>query len=243
MPRRRRPMVIPDHFRLIFLSAAAKGILTFATMEFLVAVQALAARHDHFLTAAQMINYHSSFGLPFIWHFGMWGDFFVVSPLCAVVVAHFSWQWRRIDVVLATAAALILSSAMVYSYSLSDIPQAHVQRHHTTLVGWLHLLYMAVALAVILLFYFRTTSPSRSIIILVTCALCVHLFVGTNMVLGIVKLAGGASWYPAQPLTSIPGWITFAIGSAVLFWRAQAISSRKDVLGLLPKNADHEGHH
>lgn len=203
------------------------GSLTLATMELLIVAQATAAYFDNFLTVGQMVAYHQPFGLPFLWHLGMWGDFFVVSPLCAMIVARFSNQWRRADVALSFASGIILSSAMVYGYSLGDIPQAHVQGHHTTAAGWLHLLYSGFAISILLLFYFRTVSASSSIVMFMTCALCVHLFIGTNMILGILKLAGGAPWYPAQPLESVPGWITIAFGSAALLWRTYSIVARR----------------
>jgi hypothetical protein len=206
----------------------AMGSLIFLTMELLIVAQAVTAYFNHFLTAEQIITHHSPFGLPFLWHFGMWGDFFVVSPLTATIVVRFSNQWRRADVAFSFVAGLILSSVMVYSYSLSDIAQAHVQEHHTTAAGWLHLLYMGVAISIVLLFYFRTTA-SCSIILFVTCALSIHLFLGTNMFLGVLKLAGGASWYPAQPLESLPGWITVASASVALWWRACLIIARQQV--------------
>ena len=221
---RSRPPLRPigRHLR-VQTGAVGMGSLTFATMELLIIAQATAAYFDHFLTVKQMITYHSPLGLPFLWHFGMWGDFFIISPLSALIVVRFSNQWRPADVALSFASGLILSSAMVYSYSLSGIAQAHIHSHHTTAAGWLHLLYMGFAISIVILFYFRTVSTSPSIVIFTTFSLCIHLLVGTNMILGALKLAGIASWYPAQPLESVPAWITLTSASAALWWRTYSM--------------------
>jgi hypothetical protein len=66
--------------------ALLPAVIAFICLEGLVALQAFLAYQDHFFTVAQMRGRGISQGLPFISHFGMWGDFFVISPLAAYVI-------------------------------------------------------------------------------------------------------------------------------------------------------------
>lgn len=49
------------------------AIAAFICLEGLVALQAYFAYEDHFFTVAQMQERGVNQGLPFFWHFGMWG--------------------------------------------------------------------------------------------------------------------------------------------------------------------------
>jgi hypothetical protein len=40
-----------------------------------------------------MLQKGAKSGLPFLGHFGMWGDILLISPLSALIVAYYSKQW------------------------------------------------------------------------------------------------------------------------------------------------------
>jgi hypothetical protein len=206
--------------------AWAPAIVAFVFLESLVAVQALLAYRDHFLTVAQMRHQSIAQGLPFIWHFGMWGDALVVSGLAAYVVGRYLHQWRARTTMLFSLALGFASAAFFsWTYTLSGMPEAHVQSHRLTAVGVEHFFYMGIALAVFIQFCFFTTNISTQLLGAVSFLLLVHVFVGTHMVLGILNIVYPQAWYPAQPLRSIPGWtivVSLALG---LIWRNGGIVS------------------
>jgi hypothetical protein len=192
-------------------------------MECLVALQALLAQRDGYLTASQMVERHGGTGLPFIWHFGMWGDFIIVSPLIGVIVGTCSPQWRVTGVIVAAGIGLVGSLLMGCVYALGTIPQVHVHEHQTTVAGWIHLLYTAVTLSILCLFYLGTPRLPMTILVVATALLTIQLFVGTHMVLGLLKSAGRVPWYPDQPLKSVVGWTILLVGSLILWSRTIAV--------------------
>ena len=126
-------------------------------------------------------------------------------------------RWWSLWIVVPLAIGLFSAGVMSYLYTLSGMPEAHVQGHHLTLAGQVHLVYMAIAVAVFIQFLFFTDEISPGLLGLVSILLLIHVFVGTHMLLGIIKLNYPLKWFPAQPLGSYFGWITFgavAIGLA-----------------------------
>src|SRR5258708_3096199 len=73
---------------------SAPAIIVFVCLECLVMVQALLAWQSHFFTVSQMRQVGVNQGLPFVWHFGMWGDLLIVSGLAAYVVGSYSVRWN-----------------------------------------------------------------------------------------------------------------------------------------------------
>jgi hypothetical protein len=69
------------------------GVVALVFLEALVLAQALFAYQEGFLIASQMLQKGVKSGLPFLWHFGMWGDILLISPLSALIVAYYSKQW------------------------------------------------------------------------------------------------------------------------------------------------------
>jgi hypothetical protein len=199
--------------------ALTPAVLTFFFFECLFALQAFFAYHDHFFTVAQMRERGIDQGLPFVWHFGMWGDCFIVSPLAAYVIGQYSDRWRLRGILISLAFGFMLALIFSWLYTLSDVPEAHVQNHHLTAAGKVHLFYMAIALAVFIQFFLFSGNVSVSFLRIASVLLFIHVFLGTHMALGIIKLKFMLNWYPAQPLESRFGWITlWAVGFG-LTWR------------------------
>lgn len=202
-----------------------QGVISFALLEGLVVVQALLASNDQFLTVAQMRNHGTEQGLPFVWHLGMWGDFFVISFLVAVIVALHGSEWRAKDIEIAAAISTMVTLVMGYIYTRSSTHEAHMHEHQITAAGWVHLVYMAVAVSTFILFYFYTSRPSGALLITTNIAIVFQIFIGNHMVLGIFKFMGGLPWYPDQPLHSFVGWATIGLLAVGLGWRTNQLLS------------------
>jgi hypothetical protein len=158
-------------------------------------------------------------GLPFAWHFGMWGDLFIVSPLAAYVVGCYSSTWRLRWVLLSLAFGVAAAIILGWSYTLPDIQEAHAQNHSLTPTGVVHLVYTALVLAVFTQFFFFTENISPQLLRIASVLLIAHVFFGTHMALGLLNLFYSFDWYPAEPLKSVIGWgivLTVVVG---LIWR------------------------
>ena len=199
--------------------SAGTALAAFVFLEALVGLQAWLAYRDHFLTVSQMQGRGINFGLPFAWHFGMWGDVFIVSPLAAYVTGRFSSTWRLRWIVVSMALGMATAIAMSWSYTLPDFQEAHVQNHSVTPAGMVHLFYMALALAIFTQFFFFTEGISRRLLRIASVLLIIHVFLGTLMALGLLHLVLPLDWYPAQPLKSVIGWSIIAAVTGGLIWR------------------------
>jgi hypothetical protein len=114
---------------------ARAGLAVFIFIEALVALQTWLAYQDHFLTVSKMQGRGVNFGLPFAYHFGMWGDIFIVSPLVAYVTGRYSSRWRLHRMLLSLALGIAAVVAMSRSYTLPDFQEAHAQGHRLTPAG------------------------------------------------------------------------------------------------------------
>jgi hypothetical protein len=207
------------------------AIITFVLLECLVAAQALLAYQDHFFTVAQMRGRGINQGLPFVWHFAMWGDFFIVSGLAAYVIGRYIGRWRLHWILVSLAVGSISAVILSWTYTFSGIPEAHVQDYRLTAAGIVHLVYMAIALAVFTQFFFFTENISVRLLRVVSVLLFAHVFVGTHMALGILQLVHPLGWYPAQPLKSVFGWIIVGAVGLGLAWRNLGIVSARKSAG------------
>jgi len=156
----------------------------------------------------------------------MWGDALLISGLAAFVVGRYSPVWRRsrsllLSLVLGFASATLLS----WFYTLSEMPEAHVQNHHLTSVGLVHLIYMGVALSIFTQFFFLTDNVGTGMLGVVGALVLVHVFFGTHMALGLLTAVHPQHWYPAQPLRSIAGWTTIALVALGLVARIFSIAA------------------
>lgn len=215
--------------------AIVPAAVTFVCLDLFFAVQVVLAYRDHFLTVSQMRERGISDGLPFMWHFGMWGDLFIVSPLAAYVTGRYWHRWRSRWMLLSLAVGLLVSCLLSWTYTLSVLPEAHVQNHQLTATGVWHLFYMAAALAVFVQFFFLTERVSRRCLGIVSMLLLANLLFGTHMVLGIGKTVVPLDWWSARPLKSAVGWTilaTVALGFLLrIFGTSEAFKSGARALG------------
>jgi hypothetical protein len=195
------------------------GLLTFAVLECLVLGQLFLAYEDQFFTVAQMRQRGFDQGLPFAWHFAMWGDLFVISPLAAYLVDRFHDQWSRPRVLQSLAIGLVSSAVLHWTYTFGVFPEAHVINHALTGAGVVHLFYMGLAIAIFVQFFlFTKTVPAGSLAV-VSALVLLHIIVGTHMLLGVITLEYPQDWYAGEPLKSMAGWTIIVGVGLTLLWR------------------------
>jgi hypothetical protein len=195
------------------------AIIVFILLEALVLAQTWFAYEDNFLTVAQMQHRGIHHGLPFAWHFAMWSDLLLVSPLAAYIVDRYGPAWRFPHVVLSLVLAIATSALLHWTYTWSPSPEAHMQDHRLTKAGMVHAAYMAAAFAIFMQFFLFTPHVTRKPLAAISFLLVLHVLIGTHMALGILALYVPQAWYPGQPLKSLAGWATLAGLAGALAWR------------------------
>ena len=162
------------------------ALVLFFVLEGLIALQALAAHFDSFLTVNEMQRRGIQQGLPLLWHGGIWGDVFLVSPLAALLCKKYCQAWSVDDVIVAGMWSVSLTVILAWVFTFGTTPSAHGQDSTASLAGILHLAYIAIAIFVFLLFYLFTAHKTAFTPRLVTILLIVHTFAGTHMALGVI---------------------------------------------------------
>lgn len=175
----------------------------------MVVVQGCFAWRDNLLTLKQMLENKIYDGLPFLMHGGMWGDLIWFSTIIAAIVVVHGRSWSWVDVGLAGVIGLAASLGMHEGYKNIPWMEAHVQHHSLTEAGWVHVVYMAVGFAVLLLYYVR--APYATYMWAVSAAIIIHVIVGTHVPLALTR----PFWYPGHPLQDMNTWAQIG-GVAVL---------------------------
>ena len=184
--------------------------------EGMVILQVLYAWCDEFLTPAQMRRGGIREGLPFMAHGGMWGDLIFISPLVAIIYATDGPEWSSVNVMTAMIGGGVASIVMHETYKRGELPEAHVQFGCLTTAGLIHRWYMAIALAVLGLYYIR--APYTPWTWSVSALLVLHTIAGTHVVLGLIQ----PRWYPGRPLHNPETWGVIG-GTAILTFGCTAL--------------------
>lgn len=174
------------------------GVLaTFVSVLWVLAEGWLAHRNG-MLTPTQMFaKYPGQRGLPFMNHGGMWGDILIISPLVGLIVGTYGDTWTPVQIVTMLIIAMILSGVMHWTYVQTPFPDSLAWKGEgITAAGWLHVIYMGAAFAIIGLLYFCTPSPNRTLVLLTGVLLSAHVVVGTHIPLGIFNEYEPMEWCP-----------------------------------------------
>jgi hypothetical protein len=205
--------------------AKVPATIVFVFLECLVVTQAILAYRNHFFTVAQMKSIHIAYGLPFLWHFGMWGDLFMISSIAGYLVGRYIYRWRLPCVLVSFTIGTSYASLLSWVYTISTMPEAHIQNHHLTAAGIVHLFYMAVAVSVLIQFFFFTSAISPRLLRVVSILVLFHVFISNHMALGILQVVVPLNWYSGEPLKSIFGWVTIVVVALTLLWRNLKLDS------------------
>ncbi len=199
------------------------GTMVFFAAEILIAWEAFSAYQEEFFTVKQMRLWrHIDKGLPFMAHLGMWGECFLISPILGIIVAKCGYKWDWVYVTFALFTGSILSWAMHEIWKLKNLPESHIMYGQLTTAGKAHRIYMAGALAILLLFFFVPIEGlSVQFTAFVYIILGFQVFCGSNIPLGILR----PYWYEDHPEKSFFNW-AIVIGVCVLLgWRYHSIVS------------------
>src|SRR3989344_5532980 len=88
-------------------------------------------------------------GLPFLGHGGMWGDFIIISPLIAFILATYGDEWMIEQWIFAVVMGGMGSYIMHEQYKSGTLPGVHTRKGRLTRAGKVHFVYMAGAFAVL----------------------------------------------------------------------------------------------
>lgn len=175
------------------------GILAAFVSVLCVLMEGCLAYRNGMLTPAQMsAKYPDWRGLPFITHGGMWGDVFIISPLVGLIVGTYGGGWTLVQIVTMLGIAMALSGVMHWTYVQTPFPDSLAWKGEgITAAGWLHVIYMGVAFAIIGLLYFCTPSPNPPLVLLTGLLLSIHVIIGTHIPLGVFNELEPMEWCPS----------------------------------------------
>lgn len=185
--------------------------LYFATFFLPVLFQAYLSWRSGFLTPAQMQAQSVSEGLPFVAHGAMWLDATIFAALMAAILARYVDQWTSWQWTVAVVVGFIASAALHWGvYVKASLPGPHTRNGVLTPAGYVHLVYMAIAFAVLVLFYLCTRGLTSAALFWSSTILLLHVIVGTHLPLRLWIRATHASWFPSEPLVDATGCATIA---------------------------------
>ncbi len=186
----------------------SKGWVVFLMLQALVLVQVPLAWADGFLTVSDMQQRGYPAGLPLVWHFGVWGDLLLISPLTACVIARYVSQWSVLQICIVILVSISITAFLGWFYTTGSLPGSHAHDHQTTLAGLAHLIYMAGVVTVFGLFYLCTRASVQAALC-VTLLVVAHVFCGAQLAIGLLKRFIHLPWYPHQPLHDPTAWGQF----------------------------------
>lgn len=181
---------------------------------FLVALMILLALWEKVFTPGQMMGrvpFPQSV-LPWVGHGGAWGPIPLTFVLAWIVARH-PGEWTVEQWTIAVIIGFVASAGMHWMYCKAvRIPEVYVHAWgELTAAGWVHFVFMAGAIAILILEYIWTISPSRMELGTLSVFLTIYIAVGNHFVLGAIR----PEWYQEKPLESPIGWATVG-GVAVL---------------------------
>ena len=201
------------------------ALTCFVILEAIMIAQTVFAYLDHFLTVRQMHAQGIAVGNPFIWHFANLGDALIIAPCVSFIVGRYWSAWTWSQIAAASLLSLFVATAMHWLYLKVPYPGAHIFNHQLTRAGMLHFVFMLIALAFLILFFFWS-DISLGIAYAVSVAIAMHVFLATQLAIGIAKLYYELPWYAGTPLRDAQGWATFLSVVAFLVLRLRALDLR-----------------
>jgi len=117
----------------------------------------------------------------FIEHAGMWGDFFIVSPVVAYILDTYSARWEVRRLLTTFGCATLLASLvllLIWTEASKHLYESMARGGYVTVTGALQFLYMAISLTGIAMYYLGTSDVSKRSVLVVTALLAVHVALG-----------------------------------------------------------------
>jgi cation transport ATPase len=150
----------------------------------------------------------------------MWGDLLIITPLLYAVIHDYSNSWSVTHILAASVAGVTGSYFMHKTYKAAKHPEAHVMDKQLTVAGYLHMVYMAVALAIIILFYIFSNNVGLELLWSSTALLILHVIIGTHIPLKVIS----PWWFYKTPILDMETLHVVAGSAALLITRSWFIS-------------------
>jgi hypothetical protein len=149
----------------------------FGSMQILVLLGAWLAWKDNFLTEYQMkVVRKIPEGLPLLYHEPTWSDLVLIPLIVGLIISRHAGSWSCWAILVLSVVGVIASGGMHWTYLQSPILEAHIQYGRLTPSGIAHVVYMSIAFAVLLLYFFATPQIDPKEMDLISAALFAHVF-------------------------------------------------------------------
>lgn len=185
-------------------------LLWFIIGEIVLAVRFPLASMAGMMTPTQMQKSGIPFGIPLTGHGSTWFVIFLLTPLLALFISEYSWQWTQRDWLIAASVGLVLSGLLHWSYTMGKFPEADVRDGQLEPAGWVHFVYMSWAIMTLVLVYGFTKHHSPALLCTLTVYMVGHIWVGNHFPNRIVR----PQWFP--PLPDYPFWAADAWAPVVV---------------------------
>lgn len=199
------------------------GSLAVALSLFLIFLEILFTYREHTLTSQQLFKKYPTYheGRPFLWHGGLWGDIFILTPLFGWILAMYASQWNILFGFFIFAIGFLLSALLHWMYISTPFPDSLAWGGKLSIAGWLHLIYMSASFAILGLFYFATDATLANIVF-VSIVVAIHVGFGTHVVLTILNRAVFHQRKFPDRISALDTWLVLfgtwiAIGGLALF--------------------------
>lgn len=195
----------------------AVGIVVCVGSIFFVLLSAYLAHKDRFLTVRQMQAKGFPQGLPFLMHGAMWSDLILLSPLFGLIAGLYLEEWSSAALLITFVLGTIISLLLHYLVFLKgSMPGSHGYNGKLSPTGWVHVLYTALALALLFLFYFFTPGIEKGVAVLVSAAVALHLLIGFGS--QVLLSLRAPSWFPEKPYKSPALWAALFFLWGLIYW-------------------------
>lgn len=192
-----------------------------ASMIWLTLFQGVMAYCNGMFSPTQMKARGIAKGLPWIAHAGAsWGDLMIVTPICIAAFAAYGNDWAKYDWPL--IIAWVVNALLHFTWSRNTQPDCLGWNDHLTAAGWVHAIYMGIALTIVLRLYFVTPHPSPAFLIIATALLSVHVFIGNHKILDLWS----PEWWGRTFKGDLQGWFVIVGVTGGLVWRTCVVLSR-----------------
>jgi hypothetical protein len=116
----------------------------------------------------------------FMEHGGMWGDFFLVSPISSWMWTYYRNQWtgNAVGKSFLIALAIGLGMLVMWVKGSKHLIEPFARFGKVTFNGVVHFLYMVIHLTIIFLFFFHTPKVDPHFVWVAVVGLGIHIAIG-----------------------------------------------------------------
>ena len=197
----------------------------------LVALMGLTSYRNGTFFPSQVIARFGKPGVSFFAHGGMYGDFFLLPTLFAVIIVLYgaAWSTEQVRQMLLIGIAITAANQLLCNQSpVPDVLGWQGEKFSATIA--LHFVYMSIYVALAGLFFCYTPGVSEKAAAMVAIILGIHMAFGTHVPLGMLNRFMHWEWCqdflssPVLPYLSAVIWLALsALAWIAAGWHAGLI--------------------